>query len=351
MNQPPPITLDPPAQAPGIGVAEPNGHEGSRHPALPPRQNGHPAPAPPTGSGPFEPCQECGAPMDRQQRYCVNCAARRGDVDNPSSQYFAAASRWRRRGGQRRTPTSGSGSRAAAVGFFALLPIAVAIGVLVGRGGSDSGSSDAALLDALKNQNATASTAAGAATSTVASNDAGSSKILPSDFSLDSGYTVKIDLLPVSSTDSASAASAKSAAEKKGAKDVGIINPSDFQLTPSQGTSNYILYAGEFKTKGEATKALGGLKKSFSKSEVIAVKKPTTDSVGQVVAKTKYGTVHSVTNYKPSQKEIQKGTNIVNDIANETGQSYIKQQQHLPDIIPVGGNPNSAPPLPTGGGD
>ena len=302
MNQPPPVTLDPPAQAPGVGAAEPNGHDDSRHPALPPRQNGKTTTGQVPAGGPFEPCQECGAPMDRLQRYCVNCAARRGDADNPSSQYFAAASRWRRRGAQRRTPPPGNASRAAAVGFFALLPIAVAIGVLVGRGGSDSGPSDAALLDALKNQNATASTSAGPATGAVVSNDTGSSKVLPSDFSLDNGYTVKIDLLPVSSTDSASAASAKGAAEKKGAKDVGIINPSDFQLTPSQGTSNYILYAGEFKTKNEATKALGGLKKDFPKAEVIGVKKPTTDSVGQVVAKTKYGTVHNVTHLQPERE-------------------------------------------------
>ena len=25
----------------------------------------------------YEPCEECGAPLDPQQRYCVNCAARR----------------------------------------------------------------------------------------------------------------------------------------------------------------------------------------------------------------------------------------------------------------------------------
>ena len=85
----------------------------------------------------YEPCEECGAPMDPQQRYCVNCAARRGNGANPSSRYFAAMSKQARRpltaaAGERPAP----GSRAAAVGFFALLPIAVAIGVVVGRSGS-----------------------------------------------------------------------------------------------------------------------------------------------------------------------------------------------------------------------
>ena len=32
--------------------------------------------------GTYEPCEECGAPLDPQQRYCVNCAARRGNGDN-----------------------------------------------------------------------------------------------------------------------------------------------------------------------------------------------------------------------------------------------------------------------------
>jgi hypothetical protein len=97
----------------------------------------------------IEPCEECGAPMDPQQRYCVECAARRGNGSNPSSRYFAAMSKKSRRPltkGQAKGP--GGGSRAAAVGFFALLPIAVALGVVVGRSGSGD-SNEEALLRAL----------------------------------------------------------------------------------------------------------------------------------------------------------------------------------------------------------
>jgi hypothetical protein len=98
----------------------------------------------------IEPCEECGAPMDPQQRYCVECAARRGNGSNPSSRYFAAMSKKSRRPltkGQARKP--GGGSRAAAVGFFALLPIAVALGVVVGRSGGSGDSNEEALLRAL----------------------------------------------------------------------------------------------------------------------------------------------------------------------------------------------------------
>jgi hypothetical protein len=103
----------------------------------------------------YEPCEECGAPLDPQQRYCVNCAARRGNGANPASRYFAAMSKKARRPLTRPPAKAGPGSRAAAVGFFALLPIAVALGVVVGRG--DSGGSDnEALIQALRRQEAAA---------------------------------------------------------------------------------------------------------------------------------------------------------------------------------------------------
>jgi hypothetical protein len=112
----------------------------------------------------YEPCEECGAPMDPQQRYCVNCAARRGNGANPSSRYFAMVSKRSRR--PLVPPAEAKGaqtSRAAAVGFFALLPIAVALGVMVGHSGSGSGDSDA-LLQALRERQATAAGTTGAAT-------------------------------------------------------------------------------------------------------------------------------------------------------------------------------------------
>jgi uncharacterized cupredoxin-like copper-binding protein len=122
---------------------------------------------PPTSQGGFEPCEECGAPLDSRQRYCVNCAARRGNGANPSSRYFAAMSKKARRPLTRPPAKAGPSSRAAAVGFFALLPIAVALGVVVGR--SDSGSSDnEALLQALRNQEA-ATASSTTATPTTAS--------------------------------------------------------------------------------------------------------------------------------------------------------------------------------------
>lgn len=117
----------------------------------------------------FEPCEECGAPMDPQQRYCVNCAARRGNGANPASRYFATMSKRSRRPLARPAAKQSPSSRAAAVGFFALLPLAVGLGLVVGRSGSGGDDSSEALLQALRERpTATASTAAGATAATAA---------------------------------------------------------------------------------------------------------------------------------------------------------------------------------------
>jgi ABC-type Na+ efflux pump permease subunit len=108
--------------------------------------------------------------MDPQQRYCVNCAARRGNGANPSSRYFASMSKRARpplvRAAAKQSPTS----RAAVVGFFALLPIAVIIGVAIGRSGSGEGDNEALLKALQERQTAATSTAAAptAATATTA---------------------------------------------------------------------------------------------------------------------------------------------------------------------------------------
>jgi hypothetical protein len=307
-----------------------------------------PTTPPVAASGQYEACAECGAPLERQQRYCVNCGARRADAANPASRYLAVATRRRQTTttATRTRPPQGSGTRVAAVAFFALLPLAVAIGVLVGRSG---GTDNSDLLNALRSQPATAATGSGTNVSDT------SSKLLPSDFSLDKGYTVKLDLLPIESTDQGAASRAEADAKGKGAGDVGIINPGDFTTTPDQGQKDYVLYSGEYKDKADAQKALGKLKKAYPDAEVIAVASASANSNSpsgtKVVAHTSHGDIHQVAGLNPSQKQIQQGTQKVNQIAHQTGKSYIQQQRSLPDVVSIGGDGSSPPPLPTGNGD
>ncbi|HVO53180.1 MAG TPA: hypothetical protein VMT37_02085 [Solirubrobacterales bacterium] len=204
---------------------------------------------PPTVAGGYEPCEECGAPMDAQQRYCINCAARRPNGANPSSRYFAAMSKKARRpqaGAARKPPPT---SRAAAVGFFALLPIAVALGVVVGRSGSGNENNDALLRALRAQENA-------AVVSTQASNEA----------------------------------SEKTAAKaKKNAK-------------------------GKKKSKG---------------AEKETATKPNAK-------------VHDLTHYHATKKSVEESTKKVEEAPEQVGKNYIKAQQGLPEVIPVGPSTGSS---------
>jgi hypothetical protein len=206
----------------------------------------------------YEPCEECGAPLDPQQRYCVECAARRGNGSNPASRYFAAMSKKSRRPlTKSQSKQTGGGSRAAAVGFFALLPIAVALGVVVGRSGSGD-SNEEALLKALHQ-----------------------------------AETQQVAAAPV--------------AEEAAA-------------TPTI----------------KAEKASKGAKKGTKAASKEAAKKAE-KSGGKVLNKTKNGTVHQVTGFKPTKEAEEADTKLVEENPEQTGENYIKAQQNLPDVVVVGG--------------
>jgi hypothetical protein len=286
----------------------------------------------------YEPCEVCGAPLDDGQRYCVNCATRRREAGNPTGRYFASAARRTRRAASPGSiqAVSPSGGRAAAVLFLLLLPIAVAIGVLVGQGG---GNNDGQLLAALKNVGTGA-----AATSTTAS-----TPTLTSDFTLDKGYTVKLSSLPAGA-DQAAADTAKSDAEAKGAKDVGIITPADFTVTPADPSGGPIVYSGQFKTKAEAGAALKKLKAKFPKAEVVAVKRNASGQ-GALVAKTAYGDVHQVAGTQITSQKVQSDTAALDAFNKQKGDSYIQGQKALPDVVAVGGSGGGGGSGTTGSGD
>lgn len=97
------------------------------------------------------PCEGCGAPLDDQQRYCVQCGTRRTDVEEPALAWMAS----------RKAATRAPAGRAAAPPrnplalpalLLALLPVVAAAGVLVGRGGGDG--TDPRLLQALRSEKA-----------------------------------------------------------------------------------------------------------------------------------------------------------------------------------------------------
>jgi hypothetical protein len=279
-------------------------------------------------------CEHCQAPVDRDQRYCVRCGARQSHARNPATSYFAAAARSRRTGGSGQRPEGRALRGPVFAVLLVLLPLAVALGVLVGRG--NGGNNDSKLIAALeKQQPAVASTGTGAVASTVAGG--ASTGNLPSDFSLPRGFVVKLSTLPLQGTDQAAAAKAEQEARAKGAGQVGLINPKDFRTTPSQGASNYVIYSGQFKTRPEAQKALAKLKAHFPGAQVIEVAPAASAPAAPVIAHTAYGTVHQVAGARVTPQQVQQDKQVVQTINRTVGKSYVKAQQNLPDVITVTG--------------
>ena len=176
-----------------------------------------------------EPCDPCGAPLAADQRYCLECGARRGEprvpieltragadgaapgAARPRSRRLAAGRRGRdrdpRRDASRRRPDRarwrGRGRSAA------------------GRDGGGTGRRR--------------SPAAGAAGETV-SNTGEVKSEWPEGTD---GWTVELGTLPKDGTDAADVEAAKADVESQGASDVGVL---DSDLYGSLPTGNYVIY-------------------------------------------------------------------------------------------------------------
>jgi hypothetical protein len=92
-----------------------------------------------------EPCQECGAPLAADQRYCLNCGRRRAEPRVDFQRITGAAKDEKDGEGQPSAPTPSPAepSKAerdyaplAAVGGIAVLGLMLLVGVLIGKGNS-----------------------------------------------------------------------------------------------------------------------------------------------------------------------------------------------------------------------
>lgn len=323
-----------------------------------PRPVAAPVPAPASEPAPAAPaadhllCQECRAPVDSDQRYCVSCGARQTHADNPAIGYFAGAAAARR---SARTQPRTAG-RAPLYGlFFLLLPLAVAIGLAVGRNNSND---NAALLAVLRNQKPIIVNTGGAAGTGAAATSAGTAAATtaatssaPTTATLASGYVIKLQTLPVSGTTQTSAAAAESAASAKGATQVGLISPTKTQTTPAQGSTNYVIYSGFYSTKTAAAQALGKLKSKFPSATVIAV--APINAAGSASASSATTSPKSVPTTatkippKPTAASLKQGASIVKALGTQTGKQYQQTQDHLPPIITIPGSPSAASSTPS----
>jgi hypothetical protein len=270
-----------------------------------------------------EPCPRCGAPLAADQRYCLECGTRRAEARLPFLDVLrhradaAAPAPPDRRPRWTESITGGT----AALGV-ALAVLFLAVGVLVGRSGG--GKTSAAAPSVVTVGSGSGSTAA-------ASTGAAQAKFTSDWPAGQSGWTVELQALAKSGTDPSKVASAKSAAQSKGAPAVGVLDSDGFgSLTPGQ----YVVYSGRFKSKAEATKALGKLRKSFPQAKVVQVSAAGAGGAGPVI------------NSAKAQQDKQK----LQQLQNLSGSDYSKQSRKLPKTVELPGKAPAKDNKPAGGG-
>lgn len=300
------------------------------------------APTPADRSAGYETCEQCEAPVEATQRYCVVCGTRRRHVYDPAAGFLADATS-RSRSAARATrspapPRRRSPGLALAL-LLAAIPLAVAAGVLIGGRHDDTNSQ---LLAALRAQKPTVvnvnggGTTSGTATTASATGTGGAAAAsvtrLTSNFGIERGYAVELQTLPAG-TSQASAGTAEHRASAKGAPAVGLISPADFTITPAPPAGDYVIYSGQYHSTSDATAALAKLKHSFPGAKVIAVRPVGSSSA--VISTTSYGSAHQVSGFKASSSQLNTGSKVVNQVSKEINGNYVKSQQGLPDAISV----------------
>jgi hypothetical protein len=300
-------------------------------------------------SSPYQPCDNCGAPLDQRQRYCVVCGERRKHADDPAARFLSSATRRRRTAAGAKAAAAGPGRRRgtaslATAAMIAVIPVTLGAGVLIGR---SSAGGDGKLIAALRAQkapviqysgtasaaspNQTAGTGAGAGASTVAS---ASTAPLKSTFSLAHGYAVQLGTL-AAGTSQATATRSEKSDEAKGAKSVGIISQADFTVTPSPAGGVYIVYSGSYSSQSTAQAALTKLKGKFPGAKLIKVQNSASAAkgAGKVLTTTHFGSAHAVSGYKPSNTALQQGAQVAQQDSHDTGKQA--SGSGLPDVVAV----------------
>jgi hypothetical protein len=252
-------------------------------------------------------CATCDAPLADDQRYCLECGARRNGARLP----FMETGRAPQPGTPPAPPPPDRPLQAITPGMaaagVALAVLFLGVGVLVGRSGSASENVAAKPTVVRVAGGGTGPAASG--TTQQASNTTVKGDWPPGK----AGWTVQLQQL--AKDDPTKITAAKKAAEDKGAPDVGLIDTDEFESLPP---GNYIVYSGQFDSKEKATAALSKLKKDFKGAKVIHVG-TTAPAIGGAKAK--------------ADKQA------VQNLENLSGSDYAKQSRKLPDTLAIPGKP------------
>jgi hypothetical protein len=280
------------------------------------------SPTPPAGA--LTSCSGCGAPLDDDQRYCLQCGERRMPMSSVLLGGLGSPAAQRSEPGASAPPpsTPAAGGRGNAVTMIAgvgVLLLAMGVGVLIGRSGASKSSATPAQVISV----ASAPSAAAAATP-------GAASAFSDDWpSGSSGFTIQLQTLPQASTQVSVVEAAKGAASAKGAKGVGALKSTDFS---SLKAGSYLIYSGVYHKRAEAEKALRGLRKTFPGASVIRVLSGASAAAapgsGKAAASGGSGVGGSESHPAPPA--------VVEGLKTSKGKSYEEKSKNLPDVISTG---------------
>lgn len=210
-----------------------------------------------------ERCAGCAVPLAEDQRYCLNCGARRGNariafLDVLRSEWEAERDRERATVEEEvavlaaENPERNWTPLIAAAGG-GLVALVLGLGFLIGQGGDNRPTASRPQV--------------------IQVGGAGATPVAATSFQSDwpegqEGYTVQLVSLPKATTQPAQVATAKTDAQGKGAADVGALDSDQHEgLDPGA----YIVYSGVHADEKAAKKALGKVKKNFPDAKVIQI--------------------------------------------------------------------------------
>jgi hypothetical protein len=273
-------------------------------------------------------------PLAEDQRYCLQCGERAAPMSSvllagpplgaraqaapgatpPSPQGPPGVSPPRPPGSGE---DAGRGNALTVIAGVGVLLLAMGIGVLIGR--STHSKPSGAAPQVISVQSSTPSAGAPAA------------EPFTDDWPVGSGgYTVQLQTLPVASTQVSAVETAKADAEGKGAKSVGALKTDDFA---GMTAGNYVIYAGKYKNKAEAEKALPGLKKSFPGASVLHVGVSGAGKSSDQGAGAKSGSGSSGVG---SDAKHPAPPSVVESLKSKSGKSYEEQSKNLPNVVSTG---------------
>jgi hypothetical protein len=217
-------------------------------------------------------CPSCGVAMASDQRYCLNCGARRGAPRVGIDATHAFVDPPPEVVPQRPSDVS---PLAAVIGI-ALLGGMLLIGVLIGRSGSNDSTTPAPIVQ-VDGQTTTPTTTP---TTTDPVTPTTPSGAVTTDWPPDKqGFTIQLSLVPKEGATQETVDAAKDAATSSGATDVGTL---DSDLYPTATPGNYVIYSGIYDSRKEATNALEKVGASFPDATVLEVAPTGTAPPGEV---------------------------------------------------------------------